>query len=293
MKVGIYGKDFNPEFNPYIIEFINKIQQNNISIIIFEPFYKFIIKNVDFDFSPNGFFNTYKDIPKDIDLCFSVGGDGTFLETASFIRNQNIPIVGINSGRLGFLANIAKENISLAINSIIANDYQIEERTLLQLDTKQKLFNGYNYALNEFTVHKRDSSSMIMIKAYLNNDYLNTYWADGLVVATATGSTAYSLSAGGPILTPNSENFVITPIAPHSLTVRPLIIPNDYELKLTVTGRNINCLVSLDHRHISVDEEIELIIKRSDYKIKTIKFSSDNFFVTLRSKLMWGLDRRN
>ena len=220
----------------------------------------------------------------------SIGGDGTFLEAVSFVRNKNIPMLGINSGRLGFLANISSADIEFILDKIFDNEYFIENRALIKLETKDKLFKDFNYGLNDFTIHKNQSSSMITIHAYLNDDYLNSYWADGLIISTPTGSTAYSLSAGGPIVVPNSNNFIITPIAPHSLTVRPMIISDNNILTLKIESRSQNYLASLDYKSEFFNTDVEIKISKADFCIKLVKFKDQSFFETLRNKLMWGLD---
>jgi len=229
----------------------------------------------------------------DIDLMICVGGDGTFLEAVTIVRTLNIPIVGINSGRLGFLTNISKNEIESSINSIFEGNYNIESRYLLELTSPSPLFPDFNFALNDITVHKLDTSSMIEINALLNENFLNCYRADGLIVSTSTGSTAYSLSVGGPILLPDANGFVISPIAPHNLNARPMVIPDNYIIKLTIQSRTENCLISLDHRSIAIDSSAELTIKKSSFSIKILQCSDNNFFSTLRQKLMWGVDARN
>jgi NAD+ kinase len=224
---------------------------------------------------------------------FSIGGDGTFLETSSLVRNKNIPIVGINTGRLGFLSDIPSDKISEAIDNFFDKNFTIEKRTLLKLDTDNKLFSDFNFALNDVCIHKKDATSLITIHVYINNEYLNSYWADGLIVSTPTGSTAYSMSLGGPIVVPNSENFIITPIASHNLTVRPIVINNNNELRIKVEGRSENFLVSLDSKSMLVDSTVELTIKKAPFSVNVLKFKNNSFFTTLRNKLMWGIDKRN
>ena len=293
MNIAIYGKNFNKNFNEYIHQLFKKFHQHNVNIIIFKPFYDFLVEQVKFQPKINGVFTSDTDINKDIDFLFSIGGDGTFLETISFIRNSGIPIVGINSGRLGFLANISKEEISKAINDIFNDKYSFVERTLIKLETPNNLFGDFNYALNELTVLKKDTSSMITIHTYMNNEFLNTFWADGLIISTPTGSTAYSLSVGGPILIPGSENFLITPIAPHNLTVRPIVVPDKNKITIKVEGREKNYLASLDYRSEVFDSSIELQVMKADFKIKILNLHNHSYFNTLRNKLMWGVDKRN
>ena len=224
---------------------------------------------------------------------FSIGGDGTFLEAVSYVRDKGIPIVGVNTGRLGFLADISQDQISQAMNAIINKEFDVEERSLIKVETNSAQSIDFPYALNEMTCHKMDTSSMITIHTFIDGEFLNSYWADGLIVATPTGSTAYSLSAGGPILTPSSSNFIITPLAPHNLTVRPLVIPDKHVIKMVIEGRGVNYLATLDsHSHI-LPYNVEITLRKADFSVKVIKLKTHSYFSTLRNKLMWGADRRN
>jgi NAD+ kinase len=239
------------------------------------------------------YFHSYHDFDNQCDFIFSVGGDGTFLQSVLNIRSFNIPVVGVNSGRLGFLADISEDQVQNALTNIFNHKYTVIERSMLQVDFEGTDNMDFNFALNEVTVLKTDTSSMINILAYLDKELLNNYWADGLIIATPTGSTAYSLSVGGPILTPDSENFVITPLAPHNLTVRPLVVPDNYEIRLKVEGRGTQFLASLDSRSVAVDQSTEIKIRKANFKLKTLQLPDQTFFTTLRNKLMWGVDRRN
>jgi NAD+ kinase len=238
-------------------------------------------------------YHSFIDFDNQCDFIFSMGGDGTFLHSVLNIRNFDIPVVGVNSGRLGFLADIAENQVQNALTRIFNRDFLIVERAMLQVDFKGNENLDFNFALNEMTVLKTDTSSMINIYAYVGDELLNNYWADGLIIATPTGSTAYSLSVGGPILTPDSENFVITPLAPHNLTVRPMVVPDNYEIKLRVEGRGTHFLASLDFRSVPVELATEIKIKKAGFKLKTLQLPELSFFSTLRNKLMWGADRRN
>lgn len=293
MKIAIYGMQFGDDFSPHFEKLIGLLNKNKTEIVIYKPFFESLNEGIQSKLKDISFFTTAAELKKRAEILLSIGGDGTFLDSATFVQNSGIPIAGINSGRLGFLANISGSEIEEAINKIIENSYSFEERELIQLVTPSKLFGDCNFALNEATISKKDSSSMITIHAYLNGNFLNTYWADGLIIATPTGSTAYSLSVGGPIVVPEAKNFIITPIAPHNLTVRPLVLPNDQELTLKIEGRDENYLVSLDRRYEAVTSDIEIKIKKARFKIKVIKHDDRTFFSTLREKLMWGLDRRN
>lgn len=293
MKIAIFGKQFNESFNDAIYKIFENLNKNKVEIVVYQHFLNFINEQLFFNPKISGTFTDEKNLPHDLDLIISIGGDGTFLECVTLVQKNEIPIVGINSGHLGFLANISKEDILSALESIIIKDFKIEKRVLIEVCTKNNLFGNFNYGLNELTVHKKDTSSMITIDVFINDDFLNTYWADGLIISTPTGSTAYSLSAGGPIIVPGSGNFVITPISPHNLTVRPIVIPDTNILKLIVRGRSTDFLASLDSRSASFDSSVELLVRKADFHINMIKFKKSNFFTTLRNKLMWGLDKRN
>jgi NAD+ kinase len=230
---------------------------------------------------------------KDVDFMLSIGGDGTFLATLDFIRDSGIPVLGINTGHLGFLANIAQTEINNTIDAILNKQFSIEKRALISVSASNHLFGDLNYGLNELTIFKKDSTSMITIHTYINGDYLNSYFADGLIIATPTGSTAYSLSCGGPLVMPGSQNFVITPIAPHNLNVRPLVISDGNVLTLKVEARSGHYRATLDSRSEVIDSSIELTIKKADFQLNIIKLENQNFFNTIRNKLLWGLDKRN
>lgn len=232
-------------------------------------------------------------IDSDTDLMLSIGGDGTFLDAVSCVYKHNIPLAGINTGRLGFLADINSESIEDALSSFINGKYHIQERSLLKMMSPNDLFSHFNYAVNELTVHKLDNSSMIKISTSINGEFLANYWADGLIVSTPTGSTAYSLSVGGPIISPELQGVLITPIAPHNLTVRPVVFPDSVEIELNVEGRGSQYLVSIDHRSIPLDFNVPLRMKVDSKKVKVVKLNDQNFYGTLRNKLMWAADRRN
>ncbi len=293
MNIAVFGKNFNEGFNHSIRDFFEIINTLGYKVCVYKPFYNFINNNCKCNFTPDHLFTERFSKEDGIDMLFSIGGDGTILESISFVKDADIPIAGINSGRLGFLANIAQDEIPAALQAIDQKKYYLEERTLLEVDSGGIAFKNFNYALNELTVQKRDSGSMIVINVSLNGEFINAYWADGLILATPTGSTAYSLSLGGPIVVPGSRNFILTPIAPHSLTVRPIIIPDSNEITFEVTGRTENFLVSLDHRSEVLDKNTVLKIKAADFKIKTVRIEGTTFFNTIRDKLMWGFDKRN
>ncbi|MGQ1785508.1 MULTISPECIES: NAD kinase [unclassified Saccharicrinis] len=292
MRIAIFGKQFSELFRESCSNLFRKLHQHGTEIIIYKPFYTFLVGNIDVKPMVDGYFENRKDLV-DIDLFVCIGGDGTMLEAVTFIRDSGIPIVGINSGRLGFLADIGQEEIESAIEHIFAGNYQLNSLDLLQLKTENNLFGDMNFALNELAVHRRDSASMITIHAYLNGEFLNSYWADGLIVSTAIGSTAYSLSVGGPIIHPKSQSLVITPIAPHNLTVRPIVVPNDMIITLKVEGRADKYLATLDSRSRIFEVGLELNIRKADFNVNVIDLPGINFNSTLRNKLMWGADKRN
>lgn len=292
MRIAIYGNPFNPVQAKYIQHLIHKLEENNVPIIIEHQFHDFLIDHVHFKKDIH-IFDTPKELQENADILLSIGGDGTLLNTITLIRNSGIPVLGINTGRLGFISSVSTDQIDNAINQLLKKEYTHEERTLLQLETNNQLFGETNFALNEVTVLKKDTSSMIRIHAFLDDEFLNSYWADGLIVATPTGSTGYSLSCGGPIVVPGTENFIISPIAPHNLNVRPVIVSEDRVLKLKVEDRDELALVALDSRSRAIDPTLELTIRKADFKVNLIKLYSQSFIATIREKLMWGKDKRN
>ena len=230
---------------------------------------------------------------KEVDFLISIGGDGTLLDAVSLIGNREIPILGLNTGRMGFLATVSTDQIAQAIDYLASGNFQIESRALLSLQSSRRLFNGVNFALNEFTIHKRDTSSMITVHTYIDGKYLNSYWADGLIVSTPTGSTGYSLSCGGPLITPGAKNFVITPVSPHNLNVRPIIVSDESEISFEIEGRTEKFLISLDSRSTSISSDIKLSVRKERFSAKLVKLPNYHFFDTLRQKLNWGFDMRN
>ncbi len=292
MRIAIYGREFSDDFIPYFQLLIDELDRNNVDYFIYSKFHKNVVsKGITFGLEVKEY--TRKTYPKlKLDFLFSIGGDGTILDTLTSIK-KGIPVVGVNSGRLGFLSNTAKTEIKKVLHQLMNKEYRIEERAMLSLETKSKLFGKYNFALNELTVHKKDSSSMITIHVFVNGIFLNSYWADGLIIATPTGSTAYSLSCGGPILMPNSNNFVITPIAPHNLNIRPMVVPDDSVIELKVEGREQKFLATLDSRSEEISTANHLVVTKSQLKINLVQFPNQDFFKTIRNKLMWGMDKRN
>ena len=293
MKVAVFGTSAGPEFLPVLKEFFGCLQHSGIEVHIFRDFYEKISAESGYTPAIHDIFDSYRNFDPTVDFIFSIGGDGTFLQSFLNTRNFHIPLVGVNSGRLGFLADISPEFVVEALTDIFSGNYCVSERTLLEVQLNGAPNFEFNYALNEMTVLKTDSSSMINIQAKINGLDLNSVWADGLIIATPTGSTAYSLSVGGPILIPESANFVITPIAPHNLTVRPVVVPDTSVIELQVGGRGSQYLTSLDSRSVNVDLSTTISVRKAGFKLKTLHLPGQNFYQTLRNKLMWGVDKRN
>lgn len=292
MKVALFGKSFDSEHFVFFRLLVDKLEELGCEIIIWEPFYTFVKVHCRTG-RQFRIFSSYDQLPGEVDFLFSIGGDGTLLDTITLVRDSGIPVMGINLGRMGFISSISREDIIPAINDLVRGNFQVESRSLLRLETENKLFGELNFAMNELSINKKDPSSMILIHVYVNDQLLNSYWADGLIVATPTGSTGYSLSCNGPILTPDSENFVITPIATHNLTVRPVVIPDTSTIRIRVESRDNQFLVGLDSRSATIGPGTELIIKKENFKINLLQRPNDNFFATIRAKLLWGHDIRN
>tara|TARA_Y100001954_G_scaffold192389_1_gene207046 strand:+ start:613 stop:1488 length:876 start_codon:yes stop_codon:yes gene_type:complete len=291
MKIALFGNEFSPTYIKYIKHLIQKLENENIEILVQQQFYDFLQENISF--SEN--IQTYDRISDQdrIDFLFSIGGDGTLLRAVTYVRESNIPILGINTGRLGFISSISTDQIDDAVDHVLNGDYKIRSRTLLELETENNLFGTTNFALNEVAIVKKDTSSMIRIDAFIDDEFLNSYWADGLLISTPTGSTGYSLSCGGPIILPGTKNVIIAPIAPHNLNVRPIIINEKSKIRLKVEDRDQLALVSLDSRSRAFNSSLELIIKKADFKINLIEPKDHSFITTIRTKLMWGSDKRN
>jgi NAD+ kinase len=294
MKVAIYGQYYQNSTEPIIRDIFVFFNQNNVEMVIEADFLAMLYER-QLVKKPYKTFANHKELDNSFDMMVSIGGDGTILRAATLVRDSGIPILGVNAGRLGFLALVQKEDIATFLQVVIDKKYSISERSLLTLSSNSNIdnINDINFAMNEVTVSRKDTTSMITIETYLDGEFLNSYWADGLIVATPTGSTGYSMSCGGPILTPTVESIVITPIAPHNLNNRPLVICDKTEVRLKVSGREEQYLVSLDSRIASVSNEAELIIKLADFKIKMVEIPNETFLKTLRNKLLWGEDKRN
>jgi NAD+ kinase len=294
MKVAIFGQYYQNDTRPIIKDIFLFFNKNNVELVIEEKFLKILY---DEEILKNEYktFNDYKCLDSSFGLLISIGGDGTILRAATYVRDSGIPILGINAGRLGFLAKVQKENIETFLQIVLEKKYTISERTLLSLKClpENEQINELNFAMNEVTVSRKDTTSMITIDTSLNDEHLNSYWADGLIISTPTGSTGYSLSCGGPVLTPEVKGLVITPIAPHNLNARPLVIPDDTEIKLKVSGREEQYLVSLDSRIATLNNNSVLTIKKTPFKINMVEIPDETFLKTLRNKLLWGEDKRN
>lgn len=294
MKVAIYGQYYQNSTEPIIKDIFVFFNKNNVEMVIEEAFLA-ILHEKELIKKEYKTFASHDELDSSFDMLISIGGDGTILRAATLVRSTGIPILGINAGRLGFLAMVQKDNIELFLQFVIDRNYTLSKRTLLSLTThpKNNDISELNFAMNEISVSRKDTTSMITIETWLNGEYLNSYWADGLIIATPTGSTGYSLSCGGPILTPDVKSLVITPIAPHNLNARPLVIPDKTEIRLRVSGREEHYLVSMDSRITSIANDAVLTIKKTPYKINMVEIPEETFLKTLRKKLLWGEDKRN
>ena len=294
MKVAIYGQYYQNSTEPIINDIFVFFNKNNVEMII-ESHFLTMLNEKKIVENKYKTFTSHTELDSSFDMLISIGGDGTILRAATLVRDSGIPILGINAGRLGFLASVQKENIASFMQFVIDKKYTISKRTLLSLTCTppNKSIDEINFAMNEITVSRKDTTSMITIDTYLNEEYLNSYWADGLIISTPTGSTGYSLSCGGPILTPDVKSLVITPIAPHNLTARPLVVPDETEIRLKVSGRDEYYLVSLDSRVTSVKNESVLTLKKTPFQINMVEIPGETFLKTLRHKLLWGEDKRN
>jgi len=294
MKVAIYGQYYQNSTEPIIKDIFVFFNTNKVEMVIDSEFLKILYEKniVRKEYKT---FESHKELDQSFDMLISIGGDGTILRAATLVRDSGVPILGINAGRLGFLATVQKENIAAFMQFVIEKKYTISKRTLLSLSCSpnNESIQDINFAMNEITVSRKDTTSMITIDTYLNDEFLNSYWADGLIISTPTGSTGYSLSCGGPILTPDVKSLVITPIAPHNLNARPLVVPDETEIRLKISGREENYLVSLDSRITSVKNESILTIKKTPFQINMVEIPEETFLKTLRTKLLWGEDKRN
>ena len=292
MNIAIYGRTFSQHKANDVKAIFDVISTFDTKFIIYEPYLNHLRRelNLKSDFAT---FNSRHDLKGNADFLLSIGGDGTLLDTVSLIHDSLIPVIGINTGRLGFLSSVFVEELSHTLDCLAKRHYVVDSRSLLRLEASNNLFGEHNIALNDLVLQNKQSSSMMTIDAYLNGEYLNSYWADGLIISTPTGSTGYSLSCGGPIMMPQAESFIITPIAPHNLNVRPVIVSDKNVISLEVKGRSESFLATLDSRSETFDETVQLAVKKEDFPFNLIRLSNENFLTTLRKKLNWGLDKRN
>src|SRR6476620_10263899 len=293
MKVAVYSRalELGPQKDDIQL-FFDELQKEEIIPVIAAPFLKELHGSIRL---PDTFqtFSSHEDLTNDIDFLVSLGGDGTLLDTVTLVRDKMIPVIGINFGRLGFLASIGRDEVPEAVKALARRSFIVDKRTLIHIDSNLSLFHDVPYALNEFAIHKRDVSPMIKIHTYLNGELLNTYWADGLILATPTGSTGYNLSCQGPIIFPDAHSFVITPIAPHNLNVRSIVVPDTTIISFEIESRSDEVIVALDSRREIVNKNIQLAIRRESFTMNLVRLNENNFLQTMRNKLSWGLDKRN
>lgn len=292
MRVAVYSKKVTKATIPIFMRFSATVERFGWKLILEKELKNQLVKKAGICENAEVFTN-HEDFHQGIDLAFSIGGDGTFLRTVAYIRDSGVPILGINTGRLGFLANIGDELFEDALELVRQKRYDFQKRSLLRVETERSIYGLDNVAMNEVTLLKKDTSSMITVNTFLDDKYLNSYWADGLIVATPTGSTAYNLSCGGPIVTPGCQVHIITPIAPHNLNVRPVVVPDNMPIKLRIEGRERNYLISLDGNAKSIKQNEEVLIRKAEYMINVIKLEDTNFLDTIRNKMSWGKDQRN
>jgi NAD+ kinase len=292
MKVAIYSRVIDDDQYSKVQQLLDELAKENIHPVIYKPFFEMIQSSVRFS-DKTTVFSDSNDLTDAIDFLISLGGDGTLLDTVTLVREKNIPVLGINFGRLGFLASTGSKELHIAVQSLVKRTILIDKRSLIHLDASKPLFGDVPYGLNEFAIHKTDTSPMIKIHTYLNGEFLNTYWADGVIVATPTGSTGYSLSCNGPVVFPESSSFVITPVAPHNLNVRPIIVPDDNIISFEIEGRTDHFICALDSRKELVDKKVQLAVRRESFTLSLVRLNENNFLQTLRNKLSWGLDTRN
>lgn len=291
MRIAIYSRGLEANQQDGLKLLLAELAHYKIEPVVYQNFFNQFYSSIDIG-TKYSTFNSPEDL-EDIDCLISLGGDGTLLDAVTFSGDKEIPVLGINYGRLGFLASIGKDELHMAVKALVKRTFVLDKRTLLHLDANMPLFNNVAFALNEFTIHKKDTSPMIKIHTYLNGEFLNTYWADGLIVSTPTGSTGYSLSCNGPVVFPESASFVITPVSPHNLNIRPLVVPDNTILSFEVEGRTDGFLCTLDSRREIVTKDVLLAIRKEAFSINLVRLNENNFLQTLRNKLSWGLDKRN
>lgn len=292
MKIAIFGKHFEQAFDQAVSDLLGRLDERGHELVIFSKFLGFLRERGALPKEVFPVFSSHTEVV-DCDIFISIGGDGTLLDSACYVRDSGVPILGINTGRLGFLSNVSSDEIEEALDAIESGRFHLDERSLIKVICEAARLDDFPYALNEVTVHKHNDDSMVAVHAYMGERYINTYWADGLIVATPTGSTAYSLSCGGPIMMPGAEAFVLTPIAAHNLNVRPLVIPNDCDLRLSADGRAPTHRLTIDARPFELPSEAEVKLETADFKISLLNLEHQHFFQTIRNKLHWGVDKRN
>ena len=292
MRIAVYGRQFNdPVVLPFIQQVFDNLAQHQVEIYVHQQLCEYL-KDKIVGVSYNVLASTDK-IKDFIDLFLTLGGDGTMLDMVALIGDSGIPVIGINFGRLGFLASVNKNDIAAAINAVVNRDFTLDSRELLNIESEEKVFGTENFALNDITVHKRDDAAMITMHVFLNGEFLNSYWGDGIIISTSTGSTAYSLSCGGPIIFPQSNSIVITPISPHNLSVRPIVLADSSKLTFEVECRSNNYLISCDSRTEIIDKTIKFSVHKAGFQLNLVRLNNESYLSTLRNKLMWGLDARN
>jgi len=293
MKLGLYGRVLRKQNINFMQLLIDTLQSKECNFTIHNAFLSILKeRGIQFNSEPSTF-EYHPNIADEMDFLLTLGGDGTLLDSLRIVRKQDIKVLGINMGRMGFLATVSKNEIQSALNCLEKGDYLMDERSLVEVNTKPQVFGEENFGLNEFTIYKKDTSSMITVHTYVNGEFLNSYWADGIIVATPTGSTGYNLSCGGPVVEPRSQNLVLTPIAPHNLNVRPIVLSDNVEILFDAEGRTDHFITTLDSRHTVIDSDAKVIVKKADFNLKLIRLPDSTFIKSLRSKLMWGADTRN
>lgn len=294
MKLALYGKQLDSNSFTVLDDFINLLEKKGVKWAAYKPFWETTPFQTSSQHRDPFLFSDYRELEGfSPDILLSFGGDGTLLDSLTLVASNGIPVLGINAGRMGFLSSTSMKNLDKVLGELLNGQYIIEERTLLEFESAEDIFDDVPLALNDFTINKRDTSSMLTIHTYLDGELLNTYWSDGLIIATPTGSTAYSLSCGGPVIFPNTKSFVITPVASHNITIRPIIVPDETQISFEVEGRGNNFLISLDSRYAVVDYDLNFSVKKSASKLKFVKLADQHFINTLREKLMMGVDSRN
>jgi NAD+ kinase len=292
MRIGIYSRVLKTDDIEFLQQLLLLLNERNMQVLVYDDYYQQLNQSLPL-FNTVQTFSGSESLSDNIDYILSIGGDGTLLNTLELVRDSGVPVLGINTGRLGLLTDITRDQLNEAFTALETQKYQLDRRTLISLQSDILLFGNANFALNEFAIHKKDTSAMIVIHTYIDDEFVNSYWADGIIVATPSGSTAYSLSCGGPIIYPTTNAFVLTPVAPHNLNVRPVVIPDHCTISFEISGRSDNFLCSLDSRYETIDQHVKLTIKKANFTLNLVRLEETHFFSTIRKKLMWGQDSRN